>query len=132
MCQPAGRELSRTIMRKEFLYGLLLTGHLGTFSVLLAWYAWLAPSPWFPVALVLLVVVTPLLLPLRGILHARRYTIAWSCFLALLYFTHGVVSAWQPAVERPLALLEILASSLWFLGGLGYIKASATSSAAPG
>jgi uncharacterized membrane protein len=108
--------------RAGFLYGLVVTGHLGTFAVLLAWYAWLAPSPYFPVALVLLVLVTPLLLPLRGILHARRYTIAWSCFLALLYFTHGVVGAWNSPITRPLALLEVLTSTLWFLGGIGYIK----------
>jgi uncharacterized membrane protein len=108
--------------RAGFLYGLVVTGHLGTFAVLLAWYAWLAPSPYFPVALVLLLLVTPLLLPLRGILHARRYTIAWSCFLALLYFTHGVVGAWNSPITRPLALLEVLTSALWFLGGVGYIR----------
>ncbi len=110
--------------RAGFLYGLVLTGHLGTLALLLAWYAWLAPSPYFPVALVLLVLVAPLLLPLWGILHARRYTIAWSCFLALLYFTHGVVEAWSSPLTRPLGLLEVLTSLLWFLGGIGYIKAS--------
>jgi uncharacterized membrane protein len=108
--------------RPGFLYGLTLTGHLGTFTLLLAWYTWLVPSRLFPVALVLLVLVLPLLLPLRGILHARRYTIAWSCFLALLYFTHGVVTAWEDAVDGPLGQLEVLTSSLWFLGGIGYIR----------
>jgi uncharacterized membrane protein len=110
--------------RTGILYGLVLTGHLGTFALLLAWYAWLEPSPLFPVSLVLLVLVTPLLLPLRGILHARRYTIAWSCFLALLYFTHGVVGAWNSPATQTLGLLEVLTSTLWFLGGIGYIKAS--------
>jgi uncharacterized membrane protein len=109
--------------RSGFFYGLVLTGHLGTFALLLSWYAWLAPSPLFPVALVLLVLVTPLLLPLRGILHARRYTIAWSCFLALFYFTHGVVSAWNTPSTQTLGLLEILTSTLWFVGGIAYIKA---------
>ena len=110
--------------RPGFLYGLVLTGHLGTFALLLVWYAWLLPSRYFPVALVLLVLVTPLLLPLRGILHARRYTIAWSCFLALFYFTHGVIGSWNAPITQPLGQLEILTSTLWFVGGVGYIKAT--------
>ena len=67
--------------------------------------------------------VTPLLFPLRGLLHARRYTIAWSCFLALLYFTHGVIEAWHSAITRPLGLLEIVLTAAWFVGGIAYIKA---------
>jgi len=110
----------------HLLYGLCVAGYLGTFSVLLAWYSWLAPSPYFPVALVLLVLVTPLLFPLRGILHARRYTIAWSCFLALLYFTHGVVAAWNDPTARYLGLLEVACSVLWFVAGLLYIRSTGT------
>ncbi|MGB5472591.1 MAG: DUF2069 domain-containing protein [Gammaproteobacteria bacterium] len=106
----------------RLLYALTLTGYFGTFALLLAWYVWLAPSTHFPVALVLLVLVTPLLFPLRGLLHARRYTIAWSCFLALLYFTHGVIEAWHSASTRPLGLLEIVLTTAWFVGGISYIK----------
>jgi uncharacterized membrane protein len=100
----------------------MLTGYFGTFALLIAWYAWLAPSPHFPVALVLLLLVTPLLFPLRGLLHARRYTIAWSGFLALLYFTHGVIEAWHAAITRPLGLLEIALTLLWFVAAIAYIK----------
>lgn len=113
--------------RSSLFYALTVSGHLGTFAVLLAWYTWLAPSPYFPVALVLLVLVTPLLLPLRGILHARRYTIAWSCFLALLYFTHGVVGAWNSPLTRIPGLLEVLTSTLWFSGGMAFIRSAAAS-----
>jgi len=107
----------------RLFHALTLTGYFGTFALLTAWYAWLAPSVHFPVALVLLLLVAPLLFPLRGILHARRYTIAWSCFLALLYFSHGIIEAWHSASTRQLGLLEILLTSLWFVGGIGYIKA---------
>jgi uncharacterized membrane protein len=110
----------------RLFYGLVLSGYFGTFALLLAWYAWLAPSPHFPVTLVLLCLVTPLLFPLRGILHARRYTIAWSCFLALLYFTHGVIEAYNSPVTRSYGLLEVLFTTLWFLGGMAYIRASKT------
>lgn len=107
----------------RLFHALALTGYLGTFVLLMAWYAWLAPSTHFPVALVLLLLVTPLLFPLRGLLHARRYTVAWSCFLSLLYFTHGVIEAWHSPVTRHLGLLEIVLTLAWFAGGIGYIKA---------
>jgi len=107
----------------RLLHALTLTGYLGTFALLTAWYAWLAPSTHLPHALVLLLLVSPLLFPLRGMLHARRYTIAWSCFLALLYFTHGVIEAWHSASTRQLGLLEVVLTTLWFVAGIAYIKA---------
>jgi len=109
----------------RFLYALILAGHLGTLILLVAWYSWLAPSAHFPVSLVLLVLVLPLFAPLRGLLHRRRYTIAWSCFLALLYFTHGVVEAYVSETTKSLGLLEVLFSSLWFLAGMAYVRITA-------
>mgnify|MGYP001817296320 CR=1 FL=1 len=103
-------------------YALTLTGYLGTLALLTAWYSWLAPSTHFPVAFVLLLLVLPLLLPLRGLLHGRRYTFSWSCFLALLYFTHGVIEAYSTAAARHLALAEIALSSLWFVSAIAYVR----------
>lgn len=106
----------------RFLHSLILCGHLGTMILLVAWYSWLAPSTHFPRTLVLLVLVLPLFAPLRGLLHARRYTIAWSCFLALLYFTHGVIEAYTSPITRYYGLLEIALTSLWFLAALAFIR----------
>ena len=106
------------------LYGLTLSGYFGTLILLTAWFGWLYPSAKTPVALVLVLLVAPLLLPLRGLLHARRYTIAWSCFLALLYFIHGVLEAWHASPARPLGQLEVLLTSIWFLGAIGYVRAT--------
>jgi uncharacterized membrane protein len=106
----------------RFLYALTLFGYFGTLTLLSAWYGWLAPSTRFPTALVFIVLVVPLLFPLRGLLHGRKYTFAWSCFLALLYFTHGVMEAYSDDLVRPLGLLEVTFSSLWFLGAVAYIK----------
>jgi len=107
---------------KRFLYSLALFGYLGTLALLTAWYSWLAPPQHLPVALVLLVLVTPLLFPLRGMLHGRRYTFSWSCFLALLYFTHGVMEAYSSDIARPLGLLEVLLTSCWFLAAMTYVR----------
>lgn len=106
----------------RFAYLLTLTGHLGTLVLLTAWYSWLAPSTHFPVALVLLVLVLPLLLPLRGLLHGRPYTFSWSCFLALLYFSHGVIEAYSSVDVRHLALAEIALASLWFISAIAYVR----------
>jgi uncharacterized membrane protein len=108
--------------RLQFLHTLTLLGYFGTLALLVAWYGWVAPSTLFPVSLVLLVLVLPLFLPLRGLLHGRRYTIAWSCFLALCYFTHGVVEAYSSPVTRHLGALEVALTSLWFLAALAYIR----------
>jgi uncharacterized membrane protein len=110
------------MLRPQFLYALTLTGYFGTLALLVAWYGWLAPSTLFPVSLVLLILVLPLFAPLRGLLHGRRYTLAWSCFLAVCYFTHGVVEAYGSPVTRYLGLLEVEFTSLWFLAALACIR----------
>lgn len=106
----------------RLFYGITLTGYLGSITLLTAWFAWFDPPVKTPTALVLLLVVGPLLLPLRGMLHARRYTISWSCFLALLYFTHGVLEAWHDAPTWILGLLEVILTSMWFCGAIAYIQ----------
>jgi len=108
--------------RNRFLQALTLCGYFGTLALLIAWYGWLAPSTHFPTALVLMVMLVPLLFPLRGLLHGRKYTYAWSCFLALLYFTHGVMEAYSSEVTRYLGLLEVVFTSLWFVAAMVYIR----------
>ena len=107
---------------QRLFYGLTLTGYFGTLILLTAWFAWLYPPQKAPVALTLLLIVGPLLLPLRGLLHARRYTMSWSCFLALLYFIHGVLEAWHTAPTRTLGMAEVVFTSLWFVGAIAYIR----------
>ena len=116
-------DINKYLPGTRFLYALTLTGYLGTLTLLTAWYSWIAPLTRFPKSLVLLVLVVPLLFPLRGLLHGRKYTFAWSCFLALLYFTHGVMEAYSDAITRPLGLLEVTLSSIWFLSAMTYVKA---------
>ena len=62
----------------RILYSLTLTGYFGTLIVLTARFAWLYPPEKAPISLTLLLVVGPLLLPLRGLLNASRYTMSWS------------------------------------------------------
>ena len=85
-----------------------LCAYFGLLLLLTAWYAWLVPSAYFPVALILLVMVSPLLVPLRGLLHGKPYTYAWTSLLALLYFAHGLVEAYVNPAERLYASAEAL------------------------
>jgi len=101
---------------------LALSGYFGLFLLLTAWYAWLAPSARFPVALTLLVMVSPLLFPLRGLLLGRPYTHAWTSLLALLYFAHGVGEAYANPREGLYAGLEILFSLTLFWGAVLFAR----------
>ncbi|MCB1878161.1 MAG: DUF2069 domain-containing protein [Chromatiales bacterium] len=106
-----------------------LAGYFGLLVLLLAWHAWLAPSALFPRALMLLVFVVPLLLPLRGLLHGRRYTHQWAPFLALPYLIVGITEAFANPQERALALLEILFSTLLLVGASVYARYGAEQAA---
>lgn len=101
---------------------MALVGVIGLLLLLPAWILWLSPpvnwSPWFLLALATL----PLLPPLAGLLGGRPYTYAWSGFLALIYFTHGVVEAWADSGARLLALTEIVLAVMVYLGGMLYAR----------
>lgn len=106
----------------RFWYCVALTGHFGLFGLLLLWLTWLEPSPQLPVSLALILLVGPLLLPLRGLLHGRPYTHAWTSFLALFYFAVGVFDAAGPMQKPWLAWLEIGFSVLLFLGTMSHAR----------
>jgi len=76
----------------------------------LAWETWLAPLR--PGGSWLMLKALPLLAPLRGVLHARVYTLQWAPMLILAYLTEGIVrgyadagvGAWLGRAETALAL----------------------------
>lgn len=87
---------------------------LALIGLALAWELTLAPLR--PGGSWLVLKAVPLLIPLRGMLHGRRYTFQWVTFLALPYFAEGVVRAWsEPGPVRALALAQAaLAVALFF------------------
>jgi uncharacterized membrane protein len=105
-------------------YGLLLAGYFGIMLLLPVWYGWLAPPQLISAQLALLLLGLPLFMVLRGLLHVRRYTVAWSLFLSMLYFTHGAMEAWSNAAVRGLALLEVVLALAWLCGGILYLRSS--------
>ncbi len=107
---------------------LTLLGYFSTFFLLLAWYGFLSPSAHLSTLFILLLLCTPLLLPLRGLLRGDTYTYGWSLFLALGYFIHGVLEAFSTPTDRVYGALEILFTLCWFLGGIAFIRSSARQS----
>ena len=108
----------------RFFYALTLVGYFGIMALLPAWFGWIAPPRLVPRALAIGLLGLPLFAPLRGLLHARRYTVAWSLFLSLLYLTHGIVEAYSDSVARVPASAEIVLSLFWLCGGIAFIRSS--------
>jgi len=89
--------------------------------VCLAWEGWIAPLK--PVGSMLILKALPLLLPLPGILHGKRYTYQWSSMFILLYFTEGVVRAWaDTGASAQLAAIEMLLSVVFFTCAIFYAR----------
>ena len=99
-----------------------LVSWFALFILMLLWNTILAPSQHFPVSLVLIVLVGPLLFPLRGLLHGKPYTHAWSSFLIMLYFIHGIQEAWVNPEERLYAILEIIFSMTFYTSAILYAR----------
>jgi uncharacterized membrane protein len=100
-----------------FYRRLTLISYIALVSVLLTWYGLVYPAP-----ILLILLLLPLLFPLRGILKGNPYTHAWSSFLILLYFIHGVVEAYANPPVRMLALLEVLFSVTFYVGAVLFAR----------
>jgi uncharacterized membrane protein len=108
----------------RFARFLTLFGCFGLVALLCAWYGWLAPSTHFGVGFALVALLLPLAFPLPGLLRGRAYTHAWTAFISLLYFTHGVIEAWASPIvlQRRLAAAEIALSMALFVGTTLYAR----------
>jgi uncharacterized membrane protein len=85
----------------------------------LAWELRLAPI--HPGGSWLALKCLPLLLPLRGVLHGRRYTYQWLSMLILAYFGEGIVRATtEHGMAQALALVEIVLSLILFVASVAY------------
>ncbi len=110
----------------SFPYRIAIAGFFGLFGLLMLWNTVLTPSGKFPIALMLIVTVSPLLVPMRGFLKGQLKNCAWLAYISLIYFIHGCLEAYVSVLSRPYALLEILLSLMIFFGSTFYIRLSGT------
>jgi uncharacterized membrane protein len=109
-------------MNTKRLYAITLTAYFSLLLLLVLWNGWLSPPERFPRALAIVVLAGPLLFPLRGLLHGRPYTFAWASYLALIYLTFGLVSVVSNPAERLLALGQVVASLVMYVGTVLYAR----------
>ncbi len=87
----------------------------------LAWELFLAPVK--PGGSWLVLKALPLLAPLFGVLHARRYTFQWTTLLIWLYFAEGAVRAVSDTgLSAGLAGIEIALSLGYFAFAVAYLR----------
>jgi len=110
-----------------FFKRLAISSYLGLMISLICWITLAEHSSNYPTFAWLLIALTPLLFPLRGILHGKPYTHAWTGFLMLFYFSHGVGEVYSAQGFDLYASLEVLFSSMTFVSSILYIRFNAKS-----
>ena len=99
---------------------------IGLIALCLAWETVLAPLR--PGGSWLMLKTVPLLVPLFGILHGKRYTYQWASMFVLFYFTEGVVRAWSDrGLSSYLAATEVLLSLSFFVAAICFARLTASS-----
>ncbi len=95
-------------------------------ALILLGLAWeLAWAPIKPGGSWLVLKVVPLLVPLFGVLRARRYTMQWTTLLIWLYAAEGATRAWSDAGRSAqLALIELALSLGYFAAVVLFLRAS--------
>ncbi len=109
-------------MKTIHFYWLAVSAFLGLFGLLMLWQTVFAPPTHFPVALMLLFTITPLLIPLRGFLNGNRKSFSWIAYISLFYLIHGAIESYANVDERMLASLEVFLSLQLFFSSAFYVR----------
>lgn len=109
----------------QFFKQLSLISFFGLMITLICWITLGEHSSNYPVAAWLIIALVPLLFPLRGLLHGKPYTHAWTGFLMLLYFSHGIGEVYSAQAFDLYASLEVLFSSVTFIASIVFIRLNA-------
>lgn len=75
-----------------------------------------------PVYIALVLWVLPLLFPLYGLVKGKAYTHAWTNFILMFYFLHGLTVVYTHPDERIWSILEIIFTTGAFVGATGYAR----------
>ncbi len=99
---------------------LAALGILGLVILIVVWNSWLTPVQVYPRSVEILFFAGPLLFFIRGILHARRYTMVVITMVSFAYILMGV---WYilSVDEKLYGYLLLAFSFLMFLGSLMYV-----------
>ena len=101
-------------MRISAARALALTSYVGLIGLVMAWIVFLGRTADQHISLFLVLFVTPLLLPLRGVLGTRVKPMVWGALVTLPYSVHGGRVVWIGEADAWLGWLEVALS-------LGYV-----------
>jgi uncharacterized membrane protein len=101
-----------------------IASHLLLLGLVFSWVIWFLPAQHWPRPLLLVLVVLPLALPLRGLLHGRPHSFFWAAFLSLPYALHGGAECWVGEYSVWLPLAELLCALGLFLSSAQYLRSS--------
>lgn len=99
----------------RFFHRLALTGYFGLLCWVIVWHGFLSDALTTR-AFALILWVTPLLLPLAGLLRGTPYTYAWSNFVVMIYLLHGLTSIYAVSEQWLYALIELVFATCMFVG----------------
>ncbi len=99
---------------------LAALGILGLVILIVVWNSWLTPVQEYPRSVEILFFAGPLLFFIRGILHARRYTMV---VITMVSFAYVLMGVWYilSADEKLYGYLLLTFSFLMFLGSLMHV-----------
>jgi len=110
---------------------LSLVSYLGLIAWVMAWIILLGDVAREHKSLWLLLFVSPLLLPLRGVLAGRDKALIWGTLVSLLYTVHGGMVAWAEPDNRWFGLIEVSLSLGYLISASYFIRWRAIANAAP-
>lgn len=99
-----------------------LASYLGLIGWLMAWIIFLGEVARDQISIRLLLTVTPLLLPLRGVLAGRDKPMIWGALVALLYALHGGTVAWSDESQRWFGLVEAGLSLVYLVSASFFVR----------
>ncbi|MCK5666899.1 MAG: DUF2069 domain-containing protein [Thiotrichaceae bacterium] len=103
-------------------YFLSVLGFFCLFMLLMLFNAFFSPLPHLPIALILIVSVTPILIPFRGFLNGNKKSCAWMALISLFYLLHGISGIFSNPDDRLFSILETVFSLLLFVGITFYLR----------
>ncbi len=95
---------------------------LALFALVAAWLLWLDPPGEALRSIALLSLLGPLAIHLPGVLRGRRYTVAWSAVVVVIYFVHGITYVAVPGPGQALGALELALVAAYFTSAVAYLR----------
>ena len=109
--------------RRETAWLAACAAMIALILLCVAWELWLAPLR--PGGSWLALKALPLLAPLFGLLHGKRYTFQWSTLLIWLYVAEGSARAMTDAgLSARLAVIEVVLAVGFFAAAVAYLRAT--------